>query len=110
MNICKSVENVCQLTCCQVRRLEVASVDSPFQYISTQSTNSEKARKIYQLTKYAVVLYPLVALSTTEFDKSRVASMDLEKVGTASERGERERRSKRLTVNPSMMAVETGLI
>lgn len=51
-----------------------------------------------------------MALSTTEFDKSRVASMDLEKVGTASERGERERRSKRLTVNPSMMAVETGLI
>ena len=57
-----------------------------------------------------MVLYPLVALSTTEFDKSRAASMGPEKVGTAREKGERERRSKRLLFNPNMMAVEAKCI
>ena len=57
-----------------------------------------------------MVLYPLVALSTTEFDISRAASREPEKVGIEREEGARERRNSRFLVNPNMMAVEAGAV
>ena len=110
MYIRKSVENVGQLAGCQVLRLEVASIYSPNQRIRKKSAQKRKRRERYQLTKYAVVLYPLVALSTTELDISRAASREPENVGIDKEGGARERRSNRFLVDPNMMAVEAEAV
>ena len=110
MNICKRVENVCKLVCRQVLRLEVASVNAPVQHVRMKATKQQTSGKAYQFTKYAVVLYPPVALSTTAFDISRAVSIEPEKVGIESENGARERRRTRLLVNPNMMAVEAETV
>ncbi len=91
---------------CQILRLEVTSIYAPIKYVRMYLTKNQDCRAVYQFTKYAVVLYPPVALSASELDTSRGASMEPEKVGIASERGARERRSKRLSVSPNMTAVD----
>ena len=55
-------------------------------------------------------MYPLVALSTTELDISRAASIEPEKVGIESDRGARERRSKRFSVSPNIIMVGAGRV